>query len=118
MLSYMWFAFGTGALLAALGLCAALFRLRRTLGALERTLETADETMKVLVPEVHGSLGNVNDITAGVNVALRSAGTGASRVGTGLGERAGEAKKDAAAVAFGAGVGARAFLRSLTYRRN
>jgi uncharacterized protein YoxC len=114
----MWFAFGTGALLAALALVAALLRLRRTLGALERTLITADETMRVLVPEVHSSLGNVNDITAGVNVAIRSASTGASRVGTGLGERAEEAKKDAAAAAYGAGVGVRTFLRSLSYRRD
>jgi uncharacterized protein YoxC len=114
----MWFALGTAALLAALGLLAALLRLRRTLGALERTLETADETMRVLVPEVHSSLGNVNDIAAGVNVALRTAGSGATKVSTGLGERAGEAKKDAAAAAYGTGVGMRAFLRSLSYRRH
>jgi hypothetical protein len=118
VLNLLWVALGVSALLVALFLCAALNRLRRTLGALEGTLETADEAMRELIPEVRGSLGNVNDITAGVNVALRSAGTGAARVGAGLGERAGGAGQEATAAAHGLGVGLRTFWRSLRYRRD
>ena len=58
---------------------------------------------------MRSSLGNVNDITAGVNVALKTAGSGASR----LGEQAEEAAQDAA-VGMRAGLyGVRVGLQSL-----
>jgi hypothetical protein len=40
--------------------------------------------MKETLPEVRQTIGNVNDITAGVNVGLRTAGTGAAAVGRGI----------------------------------
>ena len=57
-----------------------LLRLHRTLSILEETLLTADEAIREVVPEVRDSLSNVNDISAGVNVVLRSAGGGANRL--------------------------------------
>ena len=113
MLNFMWFALGLGALLVAVCACTVLLRLHLTLGVLERTLETADESLRELVPEVRGSIGNVNDIAAGLNLLVRSAGAGAGRVGAGLGERAGDASRGTSAVTHGVAVGVRAFWRSL-----
>lgn len=113
MLNFLWFALGLSALLVALCACTVLLRLHLTLGSLERTLDTADETLRELVPEVRGSLGNVNDITAGLNLLLRSASAGAGRVGAGLGEQAGDARRGTSAAAYGVAVGVRAFWRSL-----
>ncbi|HEX4215294.1 MAG TPA: DUF948 domain-containing protein [Candidatus Dormibacteraeota bacterium] len=117
MLNFLWFALGLGALLVALCLCTVLLRLHRTLSALEQTLMTADESLREIVPEVQGSLGNVNNLTAGVNLALRSAGSGASRVGANVGDAAGEAGRDARAAAHGVAVGFRAFWRGVVKKR-
>jgi hypothetical protein len=81
-LNILYIVLGICAVLVALTLCVALLRLARTLAAMEDLLLTANEELRETLPEVRGSLGNVNDITAGVNVALRTAGSGASRMGT------------------------------------
>lgn len=116
MLNFLWVALGISALLVAVTICLVLLRLNRTLAVLEETLLTADEAMREVLPEVRGSLGNVNDITAGVNVALRSAGSGASRIGDGLGERASTSARSASATLYGARVAARSLWRSYTDR--
>jgi hypothetical protein len=82
--SFMWLAFGVAALLVALALAAVLIRLRGTLGSVEELLDTTNEEMKETLPEVRQTIGNVNDITAGVNVGLRTAGGGAAAVGRGI----------------------------------
>lgn len=73
----MYLAFGIAALLVALVLTVVLLRLARTLAALEELVLTSTVEMRQVLPEVRESLGNVNDITAGMNVVLRTAGTGA-----------------------------------------
>ncbi|MEP7104927.1 MAG: DUF948 domain-containing protein [Chloroflexota bacterium] len=80
-MSLFLFVIGVCAVLVALALIVALLRLARTLAAMEELLLTANDEMQETLPQVRGSLGNVNQITAGVNVALQSAGTGASKVG-------------------------------------
>jgi uncharacterized protein YoxC len=112
LLNFVWFAVGLGVLLIALCLCSLLLRLHRTLGDLERILETADESLRELVPEVRGSLGNVNDITAGVNLALRVAGSGAGRVGTQFGKHATGAAQTASAAIHGLGASLQSLWRS------
>src|SRR4030081_3561398 len=82
--SFMWMAFGVAALVVALALAALLIRMRGTLGAVEELLDTPNEEMKETLPEVRQTIGNVNDITAGVNVGLRTAGGGAAAVGRGI----------------------------------
>lgn len=101
----MFFAIGLGSLLVALVLCLALLRLARTLAAMEDLLLTANEELRETLPEVRGSLGNVNDITAGVNVALRTAGGGASRLGDQLEEAATETSKGVRAGWHGVKIG-------------
>jgi hypothetical protein len=115
-LNFLWVALGISALLVAIFVCLVLLRLNRTLAVLEETLTTADEAMREMVPEVRGSLGNVNDITAGVNVALRSAGVGASRLTDGLGERASSSARGASATLYGARVAARSLWQSYAGR--
>src|SRR6202171_6365821 len=88
--SFMWIAFGVAALVVALALAALLIRVRGTLGAVEELLDTTNEELKETLPEVRQTIGNVNDITAGVNVGLRTAGGGAAarrRGGRGGGSR-------------------------------
>jgi hypothetical protein len=89
-----------------------LLRLHRTLAVLEETLMTADAAMRELVPEVRVSLGNVNDMTAAVNVVLRSAGAGAAKLTDGVGERASHSARDASATLYGIRVAARSLWRS------
>jgi uncharacterized protein YoxC len=79
--NFMWLAFGIAALVVALALAAVLLRVRRTLGAVEELLETTNEEMKETLPEVRQTIGSVNDIAAGVNIGLRTAGGGAAAVG-------------------------------------
>src|ERR1700704_2588322 len=81
--SFMWLAFGVAALIVALALAAVLIRVRGTLGAVEELLDTANGERKETLPEVRQTIGNVNDITAGVNVGLRTAGGGLAAVGRG-----------------------------------
>jgi len=79
--SFMWIAFGVSALIVALALFALLFRLRGTLGAVQELLDTTSDEMKETLPEVRQTIGNVNDITAGLNVGLRTVGKGAQAGG-------------------------------------
>ena len=112
MLNFLWLALGIGSLLVALALCLVLLRLNRTLAVVEETLITADEAMKELVPEVKKSLGNVNDITAAVNVGLRAAGAGTARLGLDLGERTARSGRGLKAAMFGARVAIATLLNS------
>jgi uncharacterized protein YoxC len=112
MLNVLWVVLGVCSLLVALVLCLVLLRLHRTLAVLEETLITADQAMRELVPEVRGSLGNVNDMTATVNVVLRSAGMGAARLTDGVGERASHSARDASATLYGIRVAARSLWHS------
>lgn len=111
MINFMWLAIGLGALLVAIALAIALLRLARALAAMEDVLLTANEELREVLPEVRGSLGNVNDITAGVNVALRTAGAGASELGERMGTTADELGKDVRAGAHGVRVGLRSLFR-------
>jgi hypothetical protein len=104
LLNFLWLALGIASLLVAVFLSLALLRLIRTLAIVEETLLTADEAMKEVVPEIKGSLGNVNDITASVNVGLRTAGAGTARLGNDLGERAARSRRGLRAALFGARV--------------
>ena len=79
MQNFMFLAIGIGALLVALALTLVLLRLNRTLFVLEALLETMTAEMRETLPEVRAGLGNVNEIAEGVNVAMRSAGTGLER---------------------------------------
>ena len=109
MLSFLYLAGGIAVLAVAVCLCIALLRLARTLAALEATLLTADEAMREVIPEVRDSLGNVNDIALGVNVALKAASVGALRV-TGAATRSSE---QASAALYGARVAARSLWDSV-----
>ena len=60
---------------------AVLLRLGAVLRALEEAIVTTTEEMRETLPEVREGLSNVNDIAAGVNVALRVTGSGAQRFG-------------------------------------
>lgn len=110
MLNFLYFAGGLAALLVALFACYALFRLGRALARLEDTLLTADEALREVIPEVRDGLGNVNDITAGVNVVLRSAGAGANR----LTEVAVRSSDRASATLYGVRVAAGSLWRNFT----
>jgi hypothetical protein len=68
--------------------------------------------MKELVPEVKASLGNVNDITAAVNVGLRTAGAGTARLGVDVGERAARSRRGLSATMYGARVAIASLLNS------
>jgi hypothetical protein len=63
-----------------------------------------------VVPEVRDGLSNVNDITANMNVVLRSAGVGAGR----LSEAAASSSRGASAALYGARVAAGSMWRLLT----
>ena len=81
MLNFLLLAAGVAIILVALFLIGTLVRLSRALRALEEVLVTTTEEMRETLPEVREGLGNVNDIAAGVNVALRVTGSGAQRFG-------------------------------------
>lgn len=115
-MNLLWVVLGLSALLVAASVCLVMLRLNRTLAVLEETLQTADEAMRELVPEVRGSLGNVNDIAAGVNIAVRSASAGASRLSDGVNERASSSARGASATLYGARVAARSLWRSYADR--
>jgi hypothetical protein len=109
--SFLYLAGGVAVLAIATFACGALYRLGRALRALEGTLMTADEALREVVPEVRDSLGNVNDITAGVNVAMRTAGVGA----TGLSRAATRSGLRASATLYGVRVAAGSLWRTLSH---
>ena len=81
MLNLLWLALGVSALIIALCLGWLLLRFGRTLSRVEELLETTTEGLQETLPEMRQTLGNVNDITAGVNTGLGVAARGASRAG-------------------------------------
>lgn len=108
-LSFLFIVLGIMSILIGLALVLALLRVARTLAAAEEVLLTANEELRETLPEVRSSLGNVNDITAGVNVALRTAGSGATRIG----EQAEDAAQDAAVRVRAGWYGVRVGMRTL-----
>jgi hypothetical protein len=108
LVNFLYFAGGAAVLLVAFFACYALYRLGRALARLEETLLTADDALREVIPEVRDGLGNVNDVAAGVNVALRTAGVGAGR----LTEAAGRSSHHASAALFGVRVAAGSLWRN------
>jgi hypothetical protein len=108
LLNFLYVASGFAVLIVAVFAAYALWRLGRALARLEETLLTADEALREVVPEVRDGLGNVNDITSGVNVALRTAGGGAMR----LTEAAGRSSDRASAALYGVRVAAGSLWRN------
>jgi hypothetical protein len=105
-LTFAFISLGILSLVLALFLAWALYRLSRTLSAVEELVMTTTEEMRETMPEVRQSIGNVNDITSAVNVGLRTVGSGAAEAG-------GRLRLGAAAVTHGVKVGAATLWRSL-----
>jgi uncharacterized protein YoxC len=110
---FAFFTLGILAIVLALFLAWALYRLTRTLTAVEELVVTTTEEMRETLPEVRESLGHVNDITAGVNVGLRTVGTGAAEMSGRLRVSLNGPVKAAAAAAHGVKVGAASLWRTL-----
>jgi hypothetical protein len=79
--SFFYLAAGVAVLLVALGLLTVFRRLNRALARLEELLITTNEEMRETLPEVRGSVGNVNDITAVINLGVHAAEQGIGRSG-------------------------------------
>ena len=112
MENFAFFALGVLALVTAFFLAGVLIRLSRTLGAVEDLVLTTTEEMRETLPELRQSIGNVNDITAGVNVGLRTVGAGAGDVADRVSVQLKKPARSAAAAAHGFAVGARTLWRS------
>ena len=112
MENFAFFALGVLALVTAFFLAGVLIRLSRTLGAVEDLVLTTTEEMRETLPELRQSIGNVNDITAGVNVGLRTVGAGAGDVADRVSVQFKKPARSAAAVVHGFTVGARTLWRS------
>ena len=104
-----------GVVIALLGLfgIGVLLRLSAVLRALEAAIIATTEEMRETLPEVREGLGNVNDIAAGVNVALRVTGSGAQRFGGRAGVIARRLGWGLRATFYGVQVGAGSYLSSL-----
>ena len=113
MQNFPLFALGILALVLAVFLAWVLYRLTRTLTAVEELVVTTTEEMRETLPEVRQSLGNVNDITAGVNAGLRTVGSGAAEMGGRLKISLRGPTNTAAAAAHGVKVGVATLWRSL-----
>jgi len=105
-LTFAFISLGILALVLAIFLAWTLYRLSKTLSAVEELVMTTTEEMRETLPEVRQSIGNVNDITAGVNVGLRAVGSGAAEI-------SGRLRVGASAAAHGVKVGAAALWRSM-----
>ena len=105
-MTFAFIALGILALVLALFLAWVLYRLASTLKAVEELVVTTTEELRETMPEVRQSLGNVNDITAGVNVGLRTVGSAAESASA-------RVRIGAKAAAHGVKVGAAALWRSL-----
>jgi hypothetical protein len=81
LLNLLWLLLGVSALIVALTLGWLLLRVGRTLTSVEELLETTTEGLQHTLPEMTQTIGNVNAITAGLNVGLHAAARGASRAG-------------------------------------
>ena len=105
-MTFAFISLGILCLVLALFLAWALYRLSRTLGAVEELVMMTTEEMRETMPEVRQGLGNVNDITAGVNVGLKAVSAGATSMGSRI-------RVGATAAAHGVKVGAATLWRSL-----
>jgi hypothetical protein len=114
VLNFLWLALGIGALLVAGCLCLVLLRSIRTLAVIEEAFMTADDTMRQLAPDAKGTLNNVNDVTAAVNIGLRAAGTGTARLGEDLAVRSARSRRGLAATWHGLKVGTKSLLSSVS----
>ena len=110
--NFAFIALGLFALVTAFFLAGVLIRLSRTLGAVEDLVLTTTEEMRETLPELRQSIGNVNDITSGVNVGLRTVGAGAGDVADRVGVQLKKPARSAAAAVHGFTVGARTLWRS------
>ena len=110
MLNFLWFALGLSALVVALALAALVRRLIRVLGVLEENLNLVEDALHDVVPEIRATLGNVNDISAGVNVAVRGASRGAARLTAAVDSGVGGVSRRVRAAAHGARVGVQSVL--------
>ncbi|HEY4028384.1 MAG TPA: DUF948 domain-containing protein [Candidatus Dormibacteraeota bacterium] len=108
MLNFLYIAGGISVLLVAVAATYALIRLGRALARLEETLLTADDALREVIPEVRDGLANANEVAAGVNVALRTAGVGAGR----LTEAAERSSYRASATLYGVRVAAASLWRT------
>ena len=112
-MNFAFIALGILALVLALFMAWVLYRLTRTLAAVEELVVTTTEEMRETLPEVRETLGSVNDITAGVNVGLRTVGTGAAEMTGRLKISLRGPANAAAAAAHGVKVGAATLWRSM-----
>jgi len=110
---FAFFTLGILAIVLAVFLAWALYRVTRTLTAVEELVVTTTEEMRETLPEVRESLGHVNDITAGVNVGLRTVGSGAADMSGRLRISLKGPANAAAAAAHGVKVGAATLWRSM-----
>jgi len=111
--NFAFLALGTLAIVLAIFLAWVLYRVTRTLTAVEDLVVTATEEMRETLPEVRESLGHVNDITAGVNLGLRTVGSGAAEMRDRLRVSLKGPANAAAAAAHGVKVGAAMLWRSM-----
>jgi uncharacterized protein YoxC len=110
---FAFLALGILALVLALFLAWVLYRLTRTLRAVEELVVTTTEEMRETLPEVRESIGNVNELTAGVNLGLRTVASGAVEMGGKLRKSLRGPANTAAAAAHGVKVGAANLWRSM-----
>jgi hypothetical protein len=111
--NFAFLALGILAIVLALFMAWVLYRVTRTLTAVEELVVTTTEEMRETLPEVRESIGHVNDITAGVNVGLRTVGSGAADMSGRLRENLKGPANAAAAAAHGVKVGAATLWRLL-----
>lgn len=81
---FFYVAAGVAVLLVALGLLFVFRRLNVTLIAVEQLLVTTNQEMKETLPEVRGSVSNVNEITAAVSMGVQAAEHGLGSSGRSL----------------------------------
>lgn len=110
--NFAFIGLGLLALVTAFFLAGVLVRLTRTLAAVEDLVLTTTEEMRETLPELRQSIGHVNDITAGVNVGLRTVGAGAGDVADRVSGQLQKPARSAAAAVHGFKVGASALWRS------
>src|SRR5260221_3282067 len=114
--NFAFLALGILAIVLAIFMAWVLYRVTRTLTAVEDLVVTTTEEMRETLPEVRESLGHVNDITAGVNVGLRTVGSGATEMSDRLRISLKGPANAAAAAAHGVKVGAATLWRAFPGR--
>jgi hypothetical protein len=114
--TFLLIAAGVVILLLGLAGLSVLVRLSAVLRALEEAIATTTEEMRETLPEVREGLGNVNDIAAGVNVALRVTGSGAERLGDQAGTVVRRLRWNLRAALYGARVAAGSYAAACAER--